>query len=315
MSFSGDTFEKLPSVAVCLAAYNGAQYLPQQVKSILSQQSVEVTLFVSVDVSTDGTEAWALALTQKDPRVHLLPTGQKFGGAAANFFRLVRDIDFTHFDYVAFADQDDIWLPQKLQNAVKTLIGQCAHAYSSDVTAFWETGRSVYIKKSYPQRKWDYFFESAGPGCTFVLGRDLVVDMQCFLRDRPEKMAQVGLHDWFSYAFARSRGYCWVIDSNAYMLYRQHSNNQVGVNAGWQAFAWRVRQVLGGWGLGQARLIARLVASEEPWVKLTLFRPGRWPLLQLALMANQCRRRPRDRFLFACSCVMMALMGGNSNDK
>jgi rhamnosyltransferase len=315
MSLSDSPVKRLPKVAVCLAAYNGIKYLPQQAKTILSQQSVDITLFVSVDVSTDGTEAWARELAKRDTRVQLLPTGQKFGGAAANFFRLVRDIDFDEFEYVAFADQDDIWLPQKLENAVKTLIKKNAQAYSSDVTAFWESGHSVYIKKSYPQRKWDYLFESAGPGCTYVLSQRLALELQHFLRDQPEKMVKVGLHDWFSYVFARSKGYNWVIDNNAYMLYRQHANNQVGVNAGWRAFAWRVRQILGGWGLDQARLIATLAAPDNQSIQKVLRRPGRWPLLQLAWMANQCRRRPRDRFLFACSCVVLAIVGGNTNGK
>jgi len=304
---------KLPKIAVCLAAYNGMQYLPQQVCSILSQQAVEIALFVSVDVSTDGTEAWVRELAHRDSRVQLLPTGQRFGGAAPNFFRLIRDIDFTPFEYIAFADQDDIWLPQKLQYAVKTLIEHDAQAYSSDVTAFWENGRSVYIKKSYPQRNWDYLFESAGPGCTFVLCQKLALDLQQFLQIMPQKVIKVGLHDWFSYAFARSRGYRWVIDANAFMLYRQHAGNQVGVNAGWRAFAYRVRQVLGGWGLQQARLIASVVASGDQRGMRALMRTGRWPLLQLALMANQCRRRPRDRALFACSCVVLAFMGEINN--
>jgi len=155
----------LPSIAVCLAAFNGIRYIQQQLDSILSQADVQVTVFVSVDRSIDGTENWFSTVQAKEPRVVLLPTGAAFGGAARNFFRLLRDTDFAAFDYVAYADQDDIWLPGKLKRACDTLTQAGAQGYSSDVVAFWDSGKSLYIKKSYPQRRWDYLFESAGPGC------------------------------------------------------------------------------------------------------------------------------------------------------
>ena len=149
----------LPSVAVCLAAFNGTRHLQAQMDSILGQVGVAATVFVSVDRSTDGTEAWFGRLASEDDRVVLLPFGEKFGGAASNFFRLLREADFADFDYVAFADQDDIWLPGKLKRAVEQITLLNMDGYSSDVLAFWESGRSCYIKKSYPQRLWDYLFE------------------------------------------------------------------------------------------------------------------------------------------------------------
>jgi hypothetical protein len=48
----------IPRAAVCLAAHNGTHWLPEQMESILAQSEVAVKIFVSVDISTDGTEAW-----------------------------------------------------------------------------------------------------------------------------------------------------------------------------------------------------------------------------------------------------------------
>ncbi len=298
-----------PSVAVCLAAFNGVRYLQQQVDSLFEQLGVEVTLFVSVDRSSDGTEQWFRDLQAKNARVVLLAFGQVFGGASQNFFRILREVDFSDFDYVAYADQDDIWLPGKLQQAVTRMRETKSDGYSSDIVAFWESGRSTYIKKSYPQRRWDYLFESAGPGCTFVITQKLAMALQQTLKEYQQAAGELGLHDWFTYAYARAHGYRWVIDDYASLMYRQHDNNQVGVNTGVAAFIWRARRVLDGWGLNQSRLVASLVGqSEDPFVR-TWARGGRMAMLSLAMQAWHCRRKPRDRIWFALSCLALAVIG------
>lgn len=304
-----DLSDPLPSVAVCLAAFNGVSYLPQQLESIFKQVDVAVTVFVSVDVSTDGTEEWFQQLQVAEPRLVLLPFGQKFGGAAPNFFRLLRDIDFAAFDYVAYADQDDIWLPGKLRRATDRLGQTGAHGYSSDILAFWESGKSAYVKKSYPQRQWDYLFESAGPGCTFVLRRSLAMEVQAVVQKNPQRMRSVGLHDWFTYAFARAHNHLWLIDDYASLMYRQHGDNQIGVNAGFAALVWRARKVLSGWGLNQARLIAQLIGADNTFFVQRWMDGGRFAMLELAFCAPHCRRKPMDRLWFAVSCVALALIG------
>jgi len=296
-----------PSVAVCLAAFNGVRWLPEQLYSILSQKNVRVTLFVSVDKSSDRTEDWIDKRSLNDPRIIVLPHGRKFGGAAKNFFRLLSDLDFSEFDYVSFADQDDIWLNDKLSHAHEILKITSASGYSSNVTAFWPDGRLVLIEKSQPQQKWDFLFEAAGPGCTYVMRKDLACAVQAVVRSRWDEVQEVGLHDWFTYAFARANGYRWVIDDIPGMLYRQHENNQVGANAGWRAFVHRADKVLSGWGLAQSALIARLVGiGDDPFV-LRWAGGDRLGLLYLALNAGQCRRRVRDKSIFGLSCLLLSV--------
>jgi rhamnosyltransferase len=300
-----------PKFAICLAVFNGIKWIDEQLKTILTQYGVEVSIFVSVDSSNDGSEELVNRIAAIEPRIFVLPHGCHFGGAAYNFFRILRDVDFSDFDYVSFSDQDDIWLPNKLLRAHEVLSGTGADAYSSNVTAFWPDGRKALIEKSQHQVQWDFLFESAGPGCTFVMRRNLACTIQNFLKTRRNQVQQVGQgqHDWFIYAFARANGYRWVIDDYAGMLYRQHENNLVGVNAGWSAFIFRVRKVLGGWGLTQSVLIAGLVGlGDDPFV-IPWSNGSRVGMLRLAVHARQCRRRGRDQLLFAIACVALSIVG------
>jgi len=300
--------EKGPRFAVCLAAYNGMAYIVEQIESILFQKNVELQLFISVDQSSDGTEDrladWALS----EPRLTLLPFGQHFGGAGPNFYRLLREVDLSGFDYLSFADQDDIWHPEKLWRAHSLMAAQNAVGYSSNFTAFWPSGEARVVNKAWPQRTWDFLFESAGPGCTYVLHSSLALPLQQLLRNADKKALGVDYHDWFTYAFARSHNYPWVIDSWSSMQYRQHAHNQLGVNSGWRSFWLRVRKILNGYGFEQSLLIADLVqASALPVVQRGL-RGGRLGYLWLALRATQCRRKRIDQIWFFISCVLLALL-------
>ncbi|WP_149334290.1 glycosyltransferase [Halopseudomonas laoshanensis] len=296
----------LPKVVVLLAAHNGMRWAEEQVNSILAQKGVDVSLIVSVDASEDGSEAWFAELTQQDERISVLPQGQHEGGAAGNFFRLIAEVPAGDAEHVAFADQDDIWLPDKLQHAVMTIKQKDIDAYSGNVRAVWEDGHEKMIEKSQPQREWDFLFEAAGPGCTYVFTPAFYNALREFVRSHSSEMKSVYLHDWFFYAFARSRGFAWFIDPEPKMFYRQHSSNQVGVNTGIKAVITRCRNIGNGWWLGQARTIARILdlqndAFVRPWIT-----PGR-RMGYLHLMKNvfRCRRKASDAAFMG---VIMAVM-------
>lgn len=300
--------DNLPRVAVLLAAYNGMAWIEAQVASILAQTGVSVTLYISIDTSVDGTEVWCAELARLNSNICVLPPAGPFGGAAPNFFRLIRDVDFLAFDYVAFADQDDLWYQDKLDRAVSKLRVCDVDGYSSNVVAFWSNGRRVLVNKAQPQVKWDYFFEAAGPGCTYVLTQRLARAFKSALNEHWHKVQAVTLHDWLCYAYARSAGFKWYIDPIPGMDYRQHVNNQVGVNAGIASAILRVRQVWQGWWFTQVRLICELTAGKnsQNTVAKILARSGRFSLFRLMIHARECRRRYRDQLVFAAFCGLLA---------
>ncbi|MBX9404207.1 glycosyltransferase [Pseudomonas baetica] len=298
-----------PKVAVLLAAYNGTQWIEEQLASILAQSAVNVTVYISVDASTDETETWCAQFAADHQNIVVLPSGFRFGGASRNFFRLIRDVDLTSYDYVSFADQDDIWHSDKLQRAIASLLEKDVDACSSNVTAFWDDGRTHLLNKAQPQTRWDYLFEAAGPGCTYVLGAPLVQAMKQSMLAQWDTLQSVGLHDWYCYAFARSHGFSWYIDPRPSMDYRQHDSNQVGANTGFSSMIARYKTIHDGWWFNQVALIARLVGKDSDsfvgsWLELR-----RWQLIRLSFSAWRCRRRMRDRALFFVICWATALLG------
>lgn len=282
----------VPQVAVLLAAYNGCQWLSVQLQSILDQQGVRVMVFISVDKSSDGTEALVDDWASKDSRVIPLAYGETLGGAAKNFYHLLRQVDFSSFDYISFADQDDIWLDDKLVRAHQMLSLGGFSAYSGNVIAFWPDGRELLLDKAQPQRQYDFLFEAAGPGCSYVLRAANALAFKAFLLQHWEEANKVFLHDWLVYAWFRANGLPWFIDSSPKTQYRQHATNQVGANSGLKAFQARLALVREGWYRTQVAQIVGLLGSAD-----VIGLNGTVSKCFLLRNIWQLRRRLRDRVI------------------
>lgn len=282
--------DQKPSIAVLMAAYNGMDWIEEQIDSIFAQADVEIDLYISVDLSNDGTEKWCQSLSQRDSRVHLLPYGDRFGSAAKNFYRLIREVDFTNYKFVAFADQDDVWLPNKLAHAIGIIRQKKIQAVSSDVIAFFQDGSEKLIKKSQPEQRFDYFFGSAGPGCTYVFRTDALIQFKNFLKEQWSAANEVDYHDWLVYAFFRKNLLSWKIDNKPLMLYRRHEFNQIGPNLGLRAYIKRLSMVRSRWYSKEVSKIFHLVDPlEESGLKLR-----RWFLVS---HFRQLRRDTKEAFV------------------
>ena len=252
-------------IAVLLASYNGVKYIKEQIDSILNQKEVDVTIFISDDLSTDGTIEYLQDIYKDFKNIVYLPSGSKFGGAGKNFFRLIKDVDFSSFDFISFVDQDDIWYEDKLIRAIKTIEDKQLDAYSSNILAFWEDGKEMIINKSSSQARYDYLFEAAVPGCTYVLKKDLAISLQNFICDNWGDVNKIELHDWFIYAFARENNYKWHIDEKPSMRYRQHTSNQVGANDGLKAKLKRLKKVFSSWYREEIIKIIKVLRLENKY--------------------------------------------------
>lgn len=293
---------------VLLAAYEGQPFITEQLNSIFSQADVDVHVFASIDPSKDQTEEILRDYASHESRLTILEQGQVFGSAAKNFFRLLRetDLEFVDFDYLAFSDQDDIWDADKLKHAAAMLEQAHADAYSSNVYAFWAPEKRILIDKAQPQTKFDYMFESAGPGCSFVLCKKLAQHIHRCLKQPSTQYDQIVMHDWFIYAFARSKGYQWLIDPDPKMLYRQHQHNVIGANSGFKPMLARIKKMKQGWYRQQILLIANSLGYDHRWPITALKNITCTDRLSLALHAAQCRRRLRDKIAFAVYVLFLA---------
>jgi len=302
------------NIAVLLAAYNGEIHILEQLESIKSQVDINMNIFISLDKSDDSTLEQLTEQCREHDSICLLPYGERYGSAGANFFRLLRDVDFSDFDYVAFADQDDIWLPNKIISAIDELVEHGADGYSSNVTAFWESGKKNLIKKDFAQKKYDYLFESPGPGCTFVLTKNLANALKKQLLEKKQASQKLWLHDWYCYSFARYYGYSWIIGSKPLMLYRQHQSNEIGANSGFKSFFKRYLVITSGDGFDKALQQAKFIGQSNILPIDLLMSGSRTSMLRLSLISFSCRRQLAHKLFFLLICLYFSIKGYKYNN-
>ena len=102
---------KEPLISVALCTYNGEKYIKEQLESIIGQFYKNLEIVIVDDGSTDQTFAIVTGYAQKDSRIKCYKNEQNLG-FNKNFEKA---LTLTTGDYIAISDQDDIWLPNKLQ--------------------------------------------------------------------------------------------------------------------------------------------------------------------------------------------------------
>lgn len=103
-------------ISVCIATYNGAKYIKEQLESILKQLSAEDEIIISDDSSSD--ETLKIIDDLRDVRIKVYPNN-KFSSPIFNFENALKKVNG---DYVFLSDQDDIWLPNKVEKMMKELL-------------------------------------------------------------------------------------------------------------------------------------------------------------------------------------------------
>ncbi len=102
----------MTKIAVLLSTYNGQKYLKQQLDSIFAQTYQDFTLFVRDDGSVDETLEILNQYNLKHDNLTLIEDEIKHRGASASFMWLMNKVDSEYF---MFCDQDDVWLPNKIE--------------------------------------------------------------------------------------------------------------------------------------------------------------------------------------------------------
>ena len=246
MSITVSTSRISKQLAVILSHYNGEKYLSEQVNSILNQTYRSLHIFIFDDASDKEVKLEALKKLHSGPIQISLGLREKNIGFAKNFLNSLSLIN-KPFKYFAFSDQDDIWHPDKLENAIQTLKKHpsnrpalyCARTNITDEICHTVVGTSPLFSR--PPSFANALVQSIGGGNTMVLNgaaRDLVT--------ASASCTEVVSHDWWCYQIVSGAGGIVVYDKNPCLKYRQHGNNLAGANQSWKARLIRIKGLFQG---------------------------------------------------------------------
>jgi rhamnosyltransferase len=265
-------------VVIVLSSYNGARFIAEQVESIRRQTLAGWTLLVRDDGSSDGTPRILESFAATEPRILLLQDGRGNLGPAESFAVLMEAALKAGAGYVAFADQDDVWHPDKLERQLEALRAREAAAGStvpllahSDLSVVDEELRVIHPSFLAFQRLGQdrraplqtLLTQNFVTGCTIVVNRAL-------LRAALPLPDVVVMHDWWLALCAVTLGEI-VSDPRVTVLYRQHGRNAAG-SRGWMEAGldaalhpvrwWRSSLAAFAATVAQACALARRVESE-----------------------------------------------------
>lgn len=210
---------------VLLSSYNGERYIAEQIYSILNQKDVDVQLLIRDDGSRDNTKKILDELQASHPdQIDVIYADNV--GVTSSFFNLLSASDHSA-DFFAFADQDDVWLENKLavalshiqknENADEPFLYVGNYKPVDDRLSAIEAANEINRKVDYAMT----LVENIALGCTMVMNKTLRNEIVRV--DEPPAL----IHDWYVYLLAQTIGNVYV-DKEATMLYRQHENNVIG---------------------------------------------------------------------------------------
>lgn len=216
----------IPKVQVLMSTYNGEQYLEKQVESIISQKNVITTLLIRDDGSTDGTVNQIKKMKQKYPNRIQFYQGENLGYKKSF-------LDLTHkasnsYDYYAFSDQDDYWLPNKLERAVNVLgkSNNKIKLYASTVLIADKNLKILYKKSisNYVNTLGSSLCRIRLAGCTYVFNRYALSLLKDFNFKNISK-EQMPSHDGLLITLCQAlNGYVYI-DQKSYILHRRSSKS------------------------------------------------------------------------------------------
>lgn len=224
-------------VAVLMSTYNGERYVVEQLQSILGQLPAGGCILVRDDGSSDGTLAAIEDLC--DPRIRVTRGANL--GFGRSFLTLLAEAP-ADADMVMFSDQDDVWLPGKIERAwyhLCTLAGTAALYGSAQMLV------DADLRPLHPTPPWprgpslnNALTENIITGCTAAINRPAIDLLQ-----RAGVPGAVHFHDWWLYLVVSAFGTV-VYDNQPALLYRQHGGNVIGHGSGWFGRQWGVLRFL-----------------------------------------------------------------------
>ncbi|MBE0498207.1 MAG: glycosyltransferase family 2 protein [Campylobacterales bacterium] len=206
-------------ISIAMTTFNGEKFLQEQLESLLNQTYSNIEILICDDCSTDGTLN-ILSLYKHVVNLKYIQNKKRLG-VAKNFEKV---LSLCCGDYIALADQDDIWEKDKIQVLYEN-IGD-ALLIHSDAKLIDQNNNvlseSYFLKSNKKLRKnlHEYFFDNDVTGCTALFKKELLEPALPF-------PANVAVHDWWLAICASKHGKIKYLD-RPLIAYRQHQHNQIG---------------------------------------------------------------------------------------
>ena len=209
-------------ISVALATYNGARYLPQLLES-LCQQTLQPFEIVAFDDGSDDNTLDVLHQFMQQLPITVYVNAEALG-VVRNFKKAV---SACRGEYIAFCDQDDVWLPDKLARSVDALRKidgpQPAMVYTDLVvvddnlnqlaSSYWNHRKLKPAKESFAS----LIYGNIVTGCTMTINRAMALEVSRM----PDSVL---MHDFWIGCIAYGIGQCLYIEQPT-ILYRQHTSN------------------------------------------------------------------------------------------
>jgi glycosyltransferase involved in cell wall biosynthesis len=220
-------------VDILLATYNGDKYLAKQLDSLLKQTFLNWRLLIRDDGSTDQTVQIISHYVERylDKIVHIIDDNKNLD-VTRNFERLM---EYSTAPYIMFCDQDDIWLPDKIETSLRKL-QTMEHQYGLDTPLLVYTDLAVCDEadQQIAHSFWNYqggdhtlpldyakaLVQNNATGNTFIFNRALC---NYALPFSPNAV----MHDWWVALIALYLGKVDYLADQT-ILYRQHTANVSG---------------------------------------------------------------------------------------
>ncbi|WP_108462311.1 glycosyltransferase family 2 protein [Devosia naphthalenivorans] len=258
-------------VAVLLATYNGAAFLDEQLRSILEQTHPRIDIWASDDGSSDATVAilakWAAKWTKGQFRICAGPRL----GFAENFRSLMVSVSGDYVGY-CFSDQDDVWLPAKIERALAATADTPSPVLYGARTKLVDVNGSPIGFSPLWERQMGFqnaLVQSMAGGNTMTLNPPAFA----LLAESARRTSFV-THDWWAYMLTTGCGGKAVYDPEPNLLYRQHANNVLGKNSGLTANLRRIGGVVKGqfreWTAGNIAGLEACADMLTPSARITL---------------------------------------------
>jgi len=217
-----------PSVTILLSTFDGEEWLSDLFASLFAQTHTEWTVRVRDDGSTDGSVKLIEEVAQRDARVQLVSDDLGNLGPAASFMELLAHIDPAVHELFAFCDQDDVWLPHKLQASIEALgTDRLAAVYTdaevTDASGNITSASALTDRGSAGAVPFGHLLiNNAAVGATMLGTAELALRTVELADDRP-----VLMHDWWVALVAGHSGQLTCLE-RATVRWRRHESTFTG---------------------------------------------------------------------------------------